>query len=170
MSYPQHLPRGDPPTCLAADLDCLQRSFNQNVDRHRVLAFLSPTCPYSRSFLEALGEALDNQPEADVKVLVVWSDELPGDGSEAARRAAMSLLDPRVEFFHDARRRAALTMVQGVLPTGAARRALFCYKPGLSWEEKPPRASRVAHQLGRLAPSAHCESDQLASALIDSWR
>lgn len=170
VSYPEHLPRGDPPTSLAADLDCLQQSFNRNADRHRVLAFLSPTCPYSRRFLEALGEALEDRPEAEVKVLVVWSDELPGDGSEAARRAAMSLMDPRVEFFHDARRRAASVMVQGVLPTGAARRTLFSYKPGLTWDQQPPRPSHVVHQLGRLAPGAYCETDQLASALIESWR
>lgn len=170
VSSPQRLVVADPPACLAADLDCLQRSFNQNAERHRVLAFLSPTCPYSRSFLDALGQVLADMPDEDVKVLVVWSDELAGDGPDAARRAATSLTDSRVEFFHDARRRAALSMVQGVLPTGAARRTLFCYDPGLLWDEQPPRPSSVAHQMGRLAPGAYCASDQLAVALIESWR
>ena len=170
VSYPQRLVVGDPPVCLASDLDCLQQSFNRNAERHRILAFLSPTCPYSRSFLEALGQVLADRPDEDLKVLVVWSDELAGDGPNAARRAAMNLVDPRVEFFHDARRRAALTMVQGALPTGAVRRTLFYYDPGLLWDAQPPRPSRVAHQMGRIAPGEYCDSDQLAVALIESFR
>lgn len=168
--HPEGLPEGPPAPSLAASLDALRADFNANVQRARVVAFLSPTCPYSGQSIDALEEALRMEPDADVRVLVVWLDELPQDCVEAGQLAAMRLSDPRVAFYHDDRRRASMVLARQVLPTAAVSRTVLCYEPGVEWGEEPPQPVRVAHQMGRIAPSDYCSPEHLPRVLSDEWR
>ena len=170
VRYPEGTPLGSPPECLEQDLEDLRGSFNAGADRHRVMAFLSPTCPYSSRALGALRHALDANPSLRVQVLVIWLDELPEDGAKAAHRASIVLEhDPRVHFYHDGRRRAAMALARKVIPAGAAQRAVLCFDPGVLWDEEPPEPGRVAHQMGRLAPEDYCPPEQLAAVLTSTW-
>lgn len=148
----------------------MQSHFNRYSETPRVLAFLSPSCTYSQQLFLVLGEALMAHPDLDVHVLIVWQDEVPGDGESAGALAALNLPDERVSYFHDGRRRASLTLARGVLPAARASRTLLCYDPGSIWGDELPVPSRVAHQMGRIAPEQYCETNQLASVLSDEWR
>ncbi len=168
--HPEGLPDGPAAQSLAANLDALREDFNANTERARVVAFLSPTCPYSGQSIDALEEALRMEPDADVRVLVVWLDELPEDCIDAGRLVAMRLSDRRVGFYHDDRRRASMVLARQVLPTAAVSRTLLCYEPGVEWHEEPPQPVRVAHQMGRIAPHDYCPPEQLPQVLSDEWR
>lgn len=166
---PEGLPEGPPATSLSEDLGALREDFNGHIGQTRVVAFLSPTCSYSALSLEALQEALEGEPSADVRVLVVWLDELPGDCVDAGRFAAMRLQDPRVAYFHDDRRRASMVLARQALPTAAVSRTVLCYEPGTHWGVAPPQPVRVAHQMGRIAPGDYCSPEELPGVLSGEW-
>ncbi len=84
---------------------------------------------------------LDQFPDAQFGVTLVWLDMLKPDSQPAARRAAEGFRDPRVRHFHDPRRLVGTTFAREVFP-GYLSKAAAAFPKGdptrLQLESRPP--------------------------------
>lgn len=108
-----------------------------------------------------LKSILQDFPNTDISVSIVWIDMLPADNAAAAKRAAKTLDDPRVRHFHDPRRthRAGKAFAKGLLHDGGgpAWDVYLFYSKGDQWKDRPPRPVEWLHQLsgGKRADATH---------------
>jgi hypothetical protein len=95
---------------------------------------------------------LEQFPDADISVSLVWIDMLSSDNVDAARPMAASLADRRVTHFHDPRpeRHAGRAFGKDIMRFGsmAAWDVYLFYAPGLIWEADLPPPTEWFHQLG----------------------
>ena len=83
-------------------------------------------------------EILEEHPDSDVRVYVVWFNMLSGDSRSGWDECVMS--DPRATHLWDERRLASRAFAGEV--EGAAAPvwdAYLLYGPGLTWDDGPPR-------------------------------
>lgn len=137
---------------LEPDLAPLRDSFNAAVDRVRLVALLSPSCPTCELGATAVRESvLAAYPTAKLRVMIVWIDVSTDDDRARAALSVGTFADPRVRHFHDPLQRAGRVFAEGLLPTGFAWDTYLLYPPGVLWDDLPPRPSAWASQLGRIA-------------------
>jgi len=108
---------------------------------------------------------LEEHPELDIAVYVVWVRVHPADGPEAVWSAAGRFTDPRVTQFDDSRRHAGRLFAEGLLPISYAWDTYLFYAPGAEWEHLPPRPFAWSHQLGRIATDHFHTRERLFDAL-----
>ena len=120
-------------------------------------------------------EILDVHPDADLEMLVVWTEVVAADDLEGARRAMGVLDDPRVEHFHDPNRSVGQDFAEwhGMRPLresverdggnveemvdrfkrgflvgpAAIFDTVYFYAPGVRWGESTPAPSAWVTQL-----------------------
>ena len=137
------------PIPLAETLSPLIERFNAHRDRPRFVALVSPTCGACVAGAVAVRETLlGDSGDADLDLMIVWIDILPGDDAAAAARAAAIFDDPRVAQFHDPGRLTGQAFARGLLDRPPAWDIYLFYAAGDSWTDGPPRPAHWMHQLG----------------------
>lgn len=93
---------------------------------------------------------LQDFPDVDIAVSIVWIDMLPTDNAAAAEQIAATIRDQRVGHFHDPRsnRLAGKAFANGLVRTGPAWDIYLFYEKGAQWADAPPRPIEWWHQLG----------------------
>ncbi len=92
---------------------------------------------------------LQDFPDADIGVSIVWIDMLPTDNAAAAEQLAATIRDQRVRHFHDARsnRLAGSAFANGLVRRGPAWDIYLFYAKGAEWTDAPPPPVEWWHQL-----------------------
>lgn len=127
----------------------LQDSFNGDQGRTRLLAVLAPSDESCRQAAVALQQALlEQNPELDIVVYVVWIERLSTDTYESARDASSLLPDGRVmQFFGSDNAAAYIADIMGY-PGESAWNIMLLYDAEAVWEPELPRPGWYVHQQG----------------------
>lgn len=91
---------------------------------------------------------LEEFPDADISVSVVWVDMLPDDTTAGAKASAAIIADPRVRHFHDPRQRLGAAIADGLGWEGQMAWDIYLfYDKDSEWTEGPPAPLDFMHQL-----------------------
>ena len=128
------------------DFSSLQKVFQQGNGSVRLVALLSPSCPYCikgyRYMIKLLEEIVDER----LKMYIVWEPMLSGDSKELADKLSKEVTDPRMVF-----QAWDENLVNGKLWTsfmnkadnrwiakGPAWDVYFLYRAKYKWDEDKP--------------------------------
>ena len=91
---------------------------------------------------------IEDFPNADISVSIVWIDMLPSDTELTAKRSARIIDDPRVRHFYDPGKRSGKAITQSLGWEGKMAWDVYLfYTEGTEWVEDPPMPSDWLHQL-----------------------
>jgi hypothetical protein len=91
---------------------------------------------------------LKAEPPPDIRVAIAWIHMLSLDNAVTARCMAAAFRDPRVQHFHDPRRRAGAAVAASLGAPGKMAWDVYLFYPaGPGWEGGPPQPATWAHQL-----------------------
>jgi len=141
---------------LEGSLEPLQKHFNSTLGKSRFIAILSPECPKCIEGAIAIREAiLEEYPEKDISITIVWVDMFPGDDYRSAKRTGRILSDPRVKHFFDYKLLSGVSFAKTLGATNfEARRnpawdIYMFYPKDMKWEDSAPVPDDYTHQLSR---------------------
>ena len=109
----------------------------------------------ARAVQEAI---IKGYPDADISVSIVWINMLPLDNRAMARVRAQTMQDPRVQHFHDPRKRVGRAIAHSMGGRDKVAWDIYLFfAPGGEWDGGPPPSTWWAHQLSgsSWADSAH---------------
>jgi hypothetical protein len=129
-------------------LTVIQAAFNQQIDAPRLMALVSPTCPFCLAGSDAVIDlaATDTRP---LHVLIVWMRGEPDDTYESARRQATLARDKRIRHFWDGD-----DLLGAVVATRLQRPGLIAwdiylsFRAGACWDGELPAPAEWVHQMG----------------------
>jgi len=137
-------------------LEPVKTYFNENHGKNRFIALLSPECPRCVEGALAIKEGiLDEYPDKDLVIIVVWVDMYSGDDYASAKRTGRILSDSRVKHFYDSDLEVGTAFAKAF---GASRfeardypawDIYMFYSKEIKWEEDIPLPNDYTHQLGR---------------------
>jgi len=91
---------------------------------------------------------LEEFPDADISVSVVWIHMLPDDTTAAVKASARIIDDPRVRHFHDPEQRSGAAIADGLEWEGQIAWDIYLfYDKDSRWTEGPPAPVDFMHQL-----------------------
>src|SRR5437870_4647955 len=130
-------------------LDTLRSAFNKDSDHVRVIALLSPTCPFCQKGQRVVQSVFEKHPNDDrLRGFVVWLPMLPTDNQSAAGAQAGSFVDARVAQQWDGDRASGETFAKMLGLKRNAWDVYLLYAPGVKWTgETPPTPTFWMHQL-----------------------
>jgi hypothetical protein len=113
---------------------------------------------------------LDEFPDTDISVSVVWIRMLDEDSEATAKRSADIIDDPRVRHFHDLERRSGMAIADGLGWRGRIAWDIYLfYDKSSVWTERPPAPADFMHQLS-WEPSHFRTSADLQPALHEAMQ
>ncbi len=130
-------------------LDALRSAFNKDAGDVRVIALLSPTCPYCQNGQRVVQSVFEKHPNDErLRGFVVWLPMLPTDNQSAAGAQAGSFIDARVAQQWDGDRASGETFAKMLGLKRKAWDVYLLYAPGVKWTgEAPPMPTFWMHQL-----------------------
>jgi hypothetical protein len=124
---------------LSFDARGFKEAFNAAADRPRLVGVFSPTCGHCLQACSELQEVLNEEPEARLKVFLLWAPFMHRDTLGLARRATGYLPDNRVTHFWDLWKYVSKSYEKQLkVPKGHAWDMFVFYKPNLVWRESLP--------------------------------
>ena len=91
---------------------------------------------------------LEEFPDADISVSIVWIQMLPDDTKATAKRSARIIDDPRVRHFYDPEQWSGTAIAGGFDWEGKVAWDVYLfYDRGSQWTEGPPAPVDFMHQL-----------------------
>jgi hypothetical protein len=133
-----------------------QEEFNRNAGKVRLVAILSPTCPFCRHGQEVVGSLLRQFPTSRLEALIVWLPMLAGDNAAQALAQAEKVRDRRIVEGWDGAQEAGKLFARRLGLNGIAWDVYLLYPAGVKWESAlPPKPAFWMHQL-----SANSGADQ----------
>ena len=155
--------------------DLLKDRFNNNEEKIRFLALLSPTCPLWRDQGARAGHEIiiAKFPDADIAASIVWIPILDKDSIEAARPSVKYLSDKRFQHFYDQDQIVGKQIANSIGWGGHVAWDIYLfYVPYAIWNNEPPEPKSWMHQLkDSWAHKAHFRTgDGLVSELFDTMK
>jgi mercuric ion binding protein len=130
-------------------LDALRSAFNKDADHVRVIALLSPTCPYCQKGQRVVQSVFEKHPNDErLRGFVVWLPMLPTDNQSTAGAQAGSFVDARVAQQWDGDRASGETFAKMLGLKREAWDVYLLYARGVTWTgDVPPSPTFWMHQL-----------------------
>jgi hypothetical protein len=153
---------------LSQDGRELATLFNQDQQDVRLLIIVAPTCERCRVGTRMVQRyVLDQIPDPDLRVYVVWLARHKDDTQEAAQKATALLPDPRVtHFWIDNPSVSDLFKPSLGLTEGTVWDVFLSFAPGLRWMEQPPAPTSYMHMLYEVLPKERqLDGQQLQESL-----
>ena len=135
---------------LDGSLNPLKLRFNNDKEKIRFLALLSPTCPLWRDQgARAVQEIIIGKfPDADIAASIVWIPILNKDSLEAALPSIKNLSDKRFQHFYDKDQIVGKEIAKSIGWDGHVAWDIYLfYAPYTEWNNVPPAPKRWMHQL-----------------------
>jgi len=96
---------------------------------------------------------LEEFPDADISVSIVWIQMLPDDTKAAVNRSARIIDEPRPPHFHDPEQMAGMAIADGLDWEGKIAWDIYLfYDKDSAWTEGPPALTDFMHQLSCAPP------------------
>lgn len=113
--------------------------FNAASGSLRIVGIFSPTCGSCLSACADLQQFLEENPESDIRVFLLWSPYMGFDTSVTARRATRYLNDSRVTHLWDVWRFGSRSFAMRLdIPLLEAWDMYAAFTPGAKWEKECP--------------------------------
>ena len=113
---------------------------------------------------------LEEFPDADISVSIVWIQMLPDDTKATANRSARIIDDPRVRHFHDPEQRSGAAIAQSIGREGEVAWDIYLFhEKDSAWTEGPPAPIDFMHQLN-WEPTHFHTGDDLVLALHEAMQ
>lgn len=135
---------------LENSLTPLINRFNDNKEKIRFLALLSPTCPLWRDKgARAVHQnVFAKYPDEDISASIVWIPILGDDTFDAAIPSVKFLNDVRIKHFYDNNKTVGKIIADSVGWAGNVAWDIYLfYRPFVEWTETPPKPVYWMHQL-----------------------
>ena len=116
---------------------------------------------------------IEEFPNVEINILVVWLNMLPGDSESSAKESARIFRDHRVRQFYDPNQYAGRAIAERVGWRGRVAWDIYLfYPPGAEWDKRPPTPSVWMHQLRETwADREHFHSgDDLVRTLFETMK
>ena len=114
---------------------------------------------------------IEKFPDADIDICIVWIKKLADDSKQNAKKAAVMFTDYRVSHFYDDDQIVGKEIANRIGWDGHVAWDIYLfYKPGVEWDEAPPRPIHWMHQLkDSWADKTHFRTgDDLVSELFNT--
>lgn len=112
---------------------------------------------------------LQDFPQADISVSIIWTNMLPLDSPATARLSAEIIHDPRASQFYDPDHLAGKAIAEGMGGKDKIAWDIYLfYAAGAEWGDHPPAPTDWAHQLTGSAwadSTRHHSGDELLKEL-----
>ena len=128
----------------------LKFQFNNDKEKIRFLALLSPTCPLWRDRgARAVHETIITQfPDADIAASIVWIPILDKDSIEAALPSVKFLRDKRFQHYYDQDQIVGKEIANHIGWDGHVAWDIYLfYEPHVDWNKIAPKPTYWMHQL-----------------------
>lgn len=135
---------------LNGSLDQFKDQFNNEKDKIRFLALLSPTCPLWRDqgARAAHENVFKNYPDADISAFIVWIPILDKDSYEAAIPSVKVLNDNRINHYYDQNKMVGKAIANSVGWGGNIAWDIYLfYDRFVEWKGTAPGPRYWMHQL-----------------------
>ncbi len=135
---------------LAGSLQPVIDHFNRHKNNLRFLALLSPTWPgWSLRGTRAVQKSIiDEFPNTQMNVTIVWINMLPNDSDVTAKDSAINLSDKSIQHFYDPDKLSGKAIAESVgWKDKVAWDIYLFYVAGAEWIEDPPIPDAWMHQL-----------------------
>jgi len=154
---------------LSFDAKAFKTAFNAAADRPRLVGLFSPTCGHCLQACSELQEILKENPEARLKVFLLWAPFMhKRDNLSLAQRATGYLPDSRVKHFWDLWKSASKAYeAQLKIPKGHAWDMFVFYKPHLTWQESMPEPTFWLQNRGLDVGTPYSQEDLQAG--LEEW-
>jgi hypothetical protein len=133
--------------------------FNQNRDRLRIVALVSPTCLDCLNGVRSIRRAIQAaSPAIPIAASIVWMDVSPLDSPAEIEQVSNLIQLEDARQFHDPTGWTGRQIAASLgFPTQLAWDTFLFYRAGLGWNEAPPAPTDWAHQLdySKWADPAH---------------
>jgi hypothetical protein len=116
---------------------------------------------------------IEEFPDIDMSISVVWIRVLPGDSESSAKESARMFNDHRVRQFYDPNQIAGKAIAERVGWKGKVAWDIYLFYPaGHEWTKRPPTPSAWKHQLRETwADREHFHAgDDLVKALFETMK
>ena len=154
---------------LTGSLDPLKDQFNNNKEKIRFLALLSPTCPLWRDQgARAIHDTIITKfPDADIAASIVWIPILNKDSIDTALPSVKYLSDKRFQHFYDHDQIAGKAVAESIGWDGHVAWDIYLlYAPHTGWNKVPPAPESWMHQLKN--SWAHREHFRTGDGLVNA--
>lgn len=126
----------------------LEAFYNEETDRPRFLAVLSPTCPGCIQGANAIQHAILDAFPGAFDVGLIWIPMLADDTETAIEQAASEFADEEVSQFADPNRIAGKSLAEALgAADGIAWDIYMFYESVAQWTSSPPEPTDWVHQL-----------------------
>ena len=118
----------------------LKAAFDEDSERRRLIGIFSPTCANCLKVCSDIQEVLEEYPEEDLKVFILWAPYGERDNLGLALQVAKAYLpDPRVQHFWDMWRFGSRVYSPKLrAPEAQTWDLILFYDRGTVWEEPVP--------------------------------
>ena len=120
--------------------DPFLKEFNEASDSLRLVGIFSPTCGHCLSACADLQQFLEEHPQANIKIFLLWSPYMGFDTSVTARRSTLYLTDSRVTHLWDVWRFGSRSFSMLLdIPLMEAWDMYAAFPPGDKWDGEAPQ-------------------------------
>lgn len=137
----------------------LKQQFQQDSDKVRLVALVSPVCPECRRGFADMQKVLQEIPDDRLRAYIVWLPMFPGDSRSWAQKRSDEFGDVRLSYYWDGGKVTGEEW-RKILNLNTTAWDVYClYGSGIEWHGVVPAPSFWMHQLGDLAkaPLLHRE-------------
>lgn len=137
----------------------LKQQFQQDSDKVRLIALVSPVCPECRRGFADMQQVLQEIPDPRLRAYIVWLPMFPGDSRSWAQTRSDEFKDDRLSYFWDGDKVTGEEWAKIFDLNIPAWDVYFLYGPGIEWNGAVPAPFFWMHQLGDIAqaPVLHKE-------------
>lgn len=151
--------------------DPFLEAFNKSAGSVRIVGIFSPTCGHCLSACADLQQFLEEHPEADIQVFLLWSPFMGFDTEVTARRSSRYLSDSRVTHFWDIWRFGSRSFAMLLdIPLMEAWDMYAAFSPGSEWGENAPPSPAFwlqARELDRGIPYTPAELESQLEKILE---
>lgn len=138
----------DSPMQDLSSTDQFKQRLQQDSGKVKLIALLSPICPYCRRGFADMQSVLKNVPDDRLRAYIVWLPMFPGDSRSWAQTRSNEFSDPRLSYYWDGGRLTGEDWGKALGIDRTAWDVYFLYGSNAEWNKGTPVPAFWMHQLG----------------------
>ncbi len=157
----------DSPMQDLSSSDQLKQRLQQDSGKVKLIALLSPICPYCRRGFADVQSVLKNVPDDRVRAYIVWLPMFPGDSRGWAQTRSNEFSDPRLSYYWDGGKLTGEDWGKALGIDRTAWDVYFLYGSNAEWNKATPVPAFWMHQLGGVTKAPILNKSDFEAKLKD---